>query len=70
MEKDPLDKVFETPEESLAFYLKAMPPSLFAVFEREFMRRPKPKYYQCPNCGSDSKDYHEADCPANPHNAA
>jgi len=40
MQDDPLDMVFETPEESLAHYLRAMPKSLIPVFEREFMRRP------------------------------
>jgi len=40
MVNDPLDVVFETPEESLAHYLRAMPKSLIPVFEREFMRRP------------------------------
>ena len=41
MKKDPLDAVFETPEQSLAIYLKAMPKPLWDVFQREFMRRPK-----------------------------
>jgi len=27
------------------------------------------RYYACPNCGSGNEAYHEADCPANPHNA-
>ena len=39
--KDELDKVFETPEESLAYYLKSMPNSLMLVFQREFIRRKK-----------------------------
>lgn len=41
MNEDPLDAVFETPEQSLAHYLKAMPKSLWDVFQREFVRRPK-----------------------------
>lgn len=41
MDKDPLDAVFETPEQSLAIYLNSMPKSLKSVFQREFMRRPK-----------------------------
>ena len=40
---DPLDVIFETPEESLAHYLRAMPEPLWKVFDREFMRRPKEK---------------------------
>ena len=41
MDKDPLDAVFETPEQSLAIYLNSMPKSLKAVFQREFIRRPR-----------------------------
>lgn len=37
---DPLDAIFETPEESLAHFLKSMPKTLVPVFQREFMRRP------------------------------
>lgn len=37
---DPLDVIFETPEQSLAIFLKSMPKTLIPVFQREFMRRP------------------------------
>ncbi len=47
---DPLEAVFETPEESLARYLRSMPKSLIPVFEREFMRRPTRRAADvCPN---------------------
>lgn len=39
MKTDPLDGVFETPEQSLAHYLNAMPKSLVSVFKREFVRQ-------------------------------
>lgn len=53
---DPLEIVFETPEESLAWFLKSMPSSLIPVFQREFMRRPTPAPADslpplCPVCG-------------------
>lgn len=57
MEKDPLDVVFETPEQSLAHYLNAMPKSLAPVFQREFMRRPTlhtADGANCPSCQAES----------------
>lgn len=36
---DPLDKVFATPEERLAYFLKTMPTSLVPIFQREFIRQ-------------------------------
>ena len=51
---DPLDVVFETPEESLVYFLRTMPKSLIPVFEREFMRRPTTGAVDvakvCPEC--------------------
>jgi len=35
---DPLNEVFETPAESLAHYLNAMPNNLKVVFQKEFTR--------------------------------
>ena len=55
MNNDPLDEVFETPEQSLAHYLNAMPKSLMPAFQREFMRRPTKRAIGqlplCPKCG-------------------
>ena len=37
---DPLEVIWATPEQELAFYLNKMPKSLVPVFQREFVRRP------------------------------
>lgn len=66
MANDPLEKVFETPEESLAWYLKQMPASLIPVFQREFMRRPTQLaadgQYLCARCGHPESSHPTAKC--------
>ena len=58
MENNPLDEVFETPEQSLAHYLNAMPKSLVSVFQREFVRRPTKRAVDAAQvCGLDGGEH-------------